>query len=77
MLRDFNVYLDDILEAIARIRKYVKGLSESGFLADSKTQDAVIRNLEIIGEAARQIPEAKRAQFPQLEWRKVVGLRMS
>lgn len=77
MLRDFNVYLDDILEAIARIRKYVKGLSESGFLADSKTQDAVIRNLEIIGEAARQIPEASERSFPNWNGGTLSGYGMS
>jgi uncharacterized protein with HEPN domain len=75
MPRDFNVYLDDILEAIQRIREYTDGFSEEMFIGDVKTQDAVIRNLEVIGEAVRQIPEAKRAEFPELEWRKVVGLR--
>ena len=52
MPRDFRLYLYDILEAIHQIRIYVANQDEEAFAADRKTQDAVIRNLEIIGEAA-------------------------
>ncbi|WP_362927163.1 HepT-like ribonuclease domain-containing protein [Desulfonatronospira sp.] len=52
MHRDFRLYLDDILDAVQQIRIYTEGMHESDFSKDRKTQDAVIRNLEIIGEAA-------------------------
>jgi len=67
MPRDYKVFLEDILEAIRKIREYTDGLSLKAFTADSKTFDAVIRNLEIIGEAAKQIPEDVRAQSPEVE----------
>lgn len=74
MPRDFKVYLDDILEAIDRIRD-TAGMDGNLFRSDLKTQDAVIRNLEIIGEAVRQIPDEVRQQSPAVEWRKISGLR--
>lgn len=57
MLRDFRLYLDDILEAIHQIRTYLADQDEEAFKKDRKTQDAIIRNLEIIGEAAGKLPE--------------------
>ena len=57
MYRDFRLYLDDILDAIHQVRSYVEGQDEEAFAVDRKTQDAVIRNLEIIGEAAGNLPE--------------------
>lgn len=55
MHRDSRLYLDDILGAPEKIRKYVRGMDYETFSGDLKTQDAVIRNLEIIGEAARHV----------------------
>lgn len=76
MSRDYKVYLDDILESISRIRQYTSELrSADTFVKDQKTFDAVIRNLEIIGEAVRNIPEDVRAKYPSVEWRKMMGLR--
>lgn len=75
MPRDFQVYLEDILASAARIREYTAGLTEQQFLKDNRTVDAVVRNLEIIGEAAKGLPEAIRARAPEVEWRKVAGLR--
>ena len=57
MPRDYRLYLDDILGAIERIREYTERMDEAAFSSDRKTQDAVVRNLEIIGEAARNVPE--------------------
>ena len=75
MRRDYGLYLDDILEAIDRIGEYVQGIDESAFSSDRKTQDAVIRNLEIIGEAARNLPDPLKAEAKEIEWHKITGLR--
>lgn len=75
MPRDFRLYLDDILDAIRQIRLYVGTQDETAFLADRKTQDAVIRNLEIIGEAAGNLPDVIRNKMPGIDWRKFKGLR--
>ena len=75
MSRDSRVYLEDILEAIRKIRKYVGLATKEKFFADEKTLDAVLRNLEIIGEAVKHIPDATRKSFPGIEWKKIAGLR--
>ncbi len=75
MPRDSRVHLEDILTAIERVRLYVGGLSLEAFRADAKTVDAVVRNLEIIGEAVKQLPAELRAQAPHVEWIKIAGLR--
>ena len=75
MPRDYKVYLDDILQAITKPRGYTAGLSLVAFAADAKTFDAVVRNLEVIGEAAKTVPEAIRSQHPEVDWKKIVGLR--
>jgi uncharacterized protein with HEPN domain len=75
MPRDYKVFLEDILEAIGKIRHYTRGLSLQAFTADGKTFDAVVRNLEIIGEAVKQIPEDMRSLRPEIEWRRVGRLR--
>jgi hypothetical protein len=58
MPRDYRLYLEDILEAIGSIREYTAGMDYEASSRDRKTQDAVIRNLEVIGEAAERIPES-------------------
>lgn len=75
MPRDHRLYLDDILEAIRNIREYVKGMDYDAFVGDKKTRDAVVRNLEIIGEAAGRLPESVRSTAPGIEWRKIMSLR--
>jgi len=75
MPRDSKVYLEDILEAIARIQRYTSGLSREAFAGDERTLDAVVRNLEVIGEAVKQLPADVRSQAPSVEWQKIAGLR--
>ena len=75
MPRDWLLHVQDIQDAIAKAKSYVNGMDFQEFCADEKTQDAVIRNLEIIGEAARALPEEVRLRAPHVEWRKLIGLR--
>jgi len=75
MPRDYRQQLDDILQAITFIREYVKDMDYKAFEADRKTQDAVIRNLEIIGEAARTVPDEVRDKAAEIEWYKIIALR--
>ncbi len=75
MRRDYRLYLDDILEAIAKIQKYTEGLSIEQFKDDDKTYDAVIRNFAVIGEAAKHIPPNVRKKTPDVPWRQMAGMR--
>ena len=75
MPRDFRVHLEDILGAIGKIKRYTTGLSKQGFAGDDKTLDAVVRNLEVIGEAVKQLPADLRAREPSIDWQKIAGLR--
>jgi uncharacterized protein with HEPN domain len=75
MPRDFSVYLEDILAAAARIREYTSGISGEEFRKDQKTLDAVVRNLEVIGEAVKRLPDELRARHAEVDWKRVAGLR--
>jgi len=70
-----RLYLEDILTSISRIEEYTEGLSFENFKKDQKTLDAVVRNLEIIGEAARNIPESFSEKHGKLPWREMVSMR--
>ena len=74
-IRDPTSYLKDILNSIVHIEEYVANIDYSDFSNDQKTVDAVIRNLEIIGEATKNIPEEIRNQYPNLPWREISGMR--
>ena len=75
MPRDILVYLEDIQTAIARIRDYIQAYDFERFQKDFKTIDAVVRNLEIIGEAVKKIPSPLKSQYPSMDWQKIAGLR--
>ncbi len=75
MPRDSRVYLEDIVTASERIAAYASGHTRESLGRDAKTLDAVVRNLEIIGEAVKQVPADIRQQAPDVEWPKIAGLR--
>ena len=74
-MRNHLLYLKDILAAIESIEGFVAGTSFEAFQADDKTISAVVRKLEIIGEAAKQIPEEMRQSHPRVPWREMAGMR--
>lgn len=73
--RNPRFYFDDILDAVSNIEEFTRGISFLEFEADKKTLHAVLRNLEIIGEACRQIPRTIKAQYPQIPWRRISAMR--
>ena len=75
MSRSLLPYLEDILNAIGKIERYSQNLTHEKFIADDRTFDAVSHNLQIIGEAVKNIPQPIREEYPQIEWRKIAGLR--
>lgn len=74
-LRDFKLYLDDIIIACTHILDYTAGYTFATFERDQKTIDAVIRNIEIIGEASRKIPETIKSRYPEISWRESTAMR--
>ena len=73
MQREYKAYLKDILEAIRKIEKYTEKLSFDDFVEDDLIQDSVVRNLEIIGEAVKNIPQDIKNKKPEMEWKKLPG----
>jgi uncharacterized protein with HEPN domain len=75
MPRDYEICLQDALEAMGRIARYLSGVSREAFAADEQKIDAVVRNLEVLGEAVKNVPDEVRGSHPQIEWKKIAGLR--
>ncbi len=75
MTRDIRVYIEDILDSITKIEQYTQTINEEDFLTNTQLQDAVLRRLEIIGEAVKNIPQAFRDKYPNIPWKKIAGLR--
>ncbi len=75
MSRDQVMYLQDIAESCQKILRFTDGLTQSDLIQDEKTYDAVVRNLEIIGEAAKHISDELRKQLTGIDWRKIAGMR--
>jgi uncharacterized protein with HEPN domain len=73
--REPAILLDDIRAAIGKIERYIRGLDQQSFLVDEKTIDAVVRNLEVIGEAAKQLPAEFKKQHGLIPWSRIAGLR--
>ncbi|MBP2242173.1 uncharacterized protein with HEPN domain [Cytobacillus eiseniae] len=75
MLREPKVFLEDIYVACVKIDKYTKGLSFEDFVGNDLVSDAVIKNILVIGEASKNIPNKIREENPHIEWRKMAGTR--
>jgi len=73
--RNPELLLADILEAIGKIEGYIADLNREAFANDEKTVDAVVRNLEVIGEAANRLPDDFKLRHSNIEWIKIIGLR--
>ncbi len=73
--RDIGVYLEDILESIANIEEYCQDISAGEFLQRTQVQDAVVRRLEIIGEAVKNIPPEIRHKYPDIPWKEIAETR--
>ena len=73
--RTETVYLADIIDSIERIQQYVDGVTQEEFAANLEKQDAVVRRLEIIGEAVKQISITTRTNHPAVPWRHMAGMR--
>ena len=74
-MRDYRLFLKDILDAIESIESFVAGMDLDGFQADDKTSSAVIRKFEIMGEAVRQVPEDVRTAYSEVAWKEMAGMR--
>ena len=73
--RSLKFLVEDIWESIEKIERYTEGLTQDDFQSDEKTTDAVVRNLEIIGEAAGRLPQYFTDRHLEIEWVKIIGLR--
>ncbi|RME46958.1 MAG: DUF86 domain-containing protein [Caldilineae bacterium] len=74
-MRNYRLYIKDIVAAMDSIEEFIAGMSFEEFQADDKTASAVMRKLEIIGEAVKQVPAEIRAKHPQVPWKEMAGMR--
>lgn len=74
-MRDDSIYIDHILNSINRILEYISGKDREAFEADQLTQDAVVRQLEVIGEATKRVSKELRSKNPDIPWSDMAGMR--
>lgn len=75
MKRDLRLFIEDVLESIKLIEKYIGNTSKESFGNNQKLKDSVIRRLEIIGEAVKSMPNDFKEKYPEVPWKKIAGLR--
>ncbi|MBU1299581.1 MAG: DUF86 domain-containing protein [Bacteroidetes bacterium] len=75
MKRNMRLYIEDILECIEKIEEYTKEITEHEFYGNSQVQDAVLRRLEIMGEAVKNISQEFRDRYPEIPWKNIAGMR--
>lgn len=75
MKRNFSVYVEDIIDAMNKAEMFVAGMTYGQFEADLKTHFAVVRAIEIIGEATKRLPSTIRDQYPHIPWKDMAGMR--
>ncbi|MCD6448592.1 MAG: DUF86 domain-containing protein [Thermoplasmata archaeon] len=75
MNRDYRLFIKDIIDAIERIEEFVAGMNFEEFENDDKTVSAVVRKLEIIGEATKNIPDEIKEKYPKLPWKEMAKIR--
>ena len=73
--RGWRFYVQDMIEFSEKVLSYTNGLDQSTFIADGRTYDATLRNLELVGEAATHVPRAVRDAHPEIEWREIIATR--
>ena len=73
--RSEKLLIEDIIESIERVLTYTKGMTHQQFIADNRTVDAVVRNFEIIGEAANNLPKDFLTEYPPIDWSGLIGFR--
>ena len=74
-MRDYSLYLKDIIDAMEAVEKFIEGMDFPAFQSDDLISSAVIRKFEIIGEAAKHIPDDMRIKYPRIPWREMAGMR--
>ena len=75
MTKDYLLFINHVLESIAIVEKHLKGVTKKEFLKNIEKQDAVIRRIGIIGEAVKNLPVAFKEKHPEVEWKKLAGMR--
>ena len=75
MPREYKLYIEDTIESIKKIEDYTKNITHDKFVKNNLIIDGVVRNLEIIGEAVKEIPTGTRERYNSINWKKITGLR--
>jgi len=75
MKKDPKIFIEHILESIAKIEEYTNRITKDEFMDSTQIQDAVLRRIEVIGEAVKNVPDEIKQKHPNIPWRKIAGMR--